>query len=229
MGTLTFVAGLLPATSVAERVPEFDATYAIRYGVLRGEMTLKLEHRDGGYLYETSLRPRGLISWFRRGSIVERVNLVETGGTIRPLDYARTDTIADPARNSQYQFGQDRVTGVYKTQQIDVPMREGGHNRISVHIALMNALQSGAAFDSVPVFDRGRWKDYQFDVVHNQLIDTPSGRFDTIEVRYSSPDSDKSWSIHFAEDLDYLPVALIYREGRKTKSRAELADIREPR
>jgi hypothetical protein len=207
-------------------VPEFDATFTVSYGILRGEMTLKLEHRDGGYLYETSLRPRGLVSWFRRGAIDERTNLVDAEGTVRPLDYASIDTIANPVRYTQYRFGPDLVTGEYKTQQIDLPMRKGGHNRISVHIAMMKALQSGDAFNTVPVLDRGRWKEYRFEVVHNQVVYTPSGRFDTVEVSYSSTDSDKSWSLHFAEELDYVPVALIYREGRKTKSRAELAGIR---
>ena len=55
----------------AETIPAFDASYSVRYGILRGEMTLRLSHRAGGYLYETSLRPRGFASWVRSGAIVE--------------------------------------------------------------------------------------------------------------------------------------------------------------
>ena len=45
-----------------DSIPEFDATYAVRYGILRGTMTLQLSRRNTGYLYETSLSPRGMAS-----------------------------------------------------------------------------------------------------------------------------------------------------------------------
>jgi len=94
-GMLILLLGLVSIDSRAESVPEFDATFTVRYGILRGEMTLKLSHEGDGYLYETSLRPRGVVGWFRNGSIDEQTRLTETGNTLRPLDYSSTDTIAD--------------------------------------------------------------------------------------------------------------------------------------
>jgi hypothetical protein len=91
-----------------------------------------------------------------------------------------------------------------------------------MHIAIMRALQSDTEFSDYSVFDRGRWKDYQFDIVRNQRAKTPLGNFDTVEIRYSSSGSAKSWSLHCAPTLGYLPVMLIYREGGKIKSRALL-------
>jgi len=212
----------------AAPVPEFDATYAVRYGILRGTMTLQLSRRDTGYLYETSLSPRGMASWIRSGAINERTALEIQDGTARPLDYVSTDTIARPARNTSYFFGQEpgRVTGQYKTYVIDEPMRAGGHNRISAQVAIMLALQSGTQLSPFPIFDRGRWKDYEFGIAGEQIVKTPSGRFDTIEIRYASADNAKSWSLYCATSLDYLPVMIVYREGDKTKSRAQLTDYR---
>jgi hypothetical protein len=209
-------------------IAEFDATYTVRYGILRGTMTLQLSRRDTGYLYETSLSPRGMASWIRSGAINERTALEVLGGTVRPLDYVSTDTIARPSRNTSYFFDREpgRVTGQYKTYLVDEPMRAGGHNRISGQVAIILALQTDTQLSPFPIFDRGRWKDYEFEVAGKQTVKTPSGTFDSVEIRYASADNKKSWSLYCAASLDYLPVMIVYREGDKTKSRAQLTDYR---
>ena len=169
-----------------------------------------------------------MVSWFRNGRIVERTALEIANGTARPLDYVSTDTIARPTRNTSYIFDQvtGRVTGEYKTQVIDQPMRPGGHNRISGQVGIMLALKSGSEISRFPIFDRGRWKDYEFEIAGEQDVDTPSGRFSTVEIRYASLEDEKSWSLYCAPSLNYMPVMIVYREEGKTKSRAELTEYR---
>lgn len=224
-----FAIGLLPVrVDAAESAPiqSFSAEFKVRYGLLGGTMSLALSRDDSAYVYETSLSPSGIVAWFKRGAITERTTLMVTDGTIRPVDYTNRDTIANPARYAFYSFDRSagRVTGQYKSQTIDEPMQAGGQNRISVHIAVMLALKSGAEISRFSVFDRGRWKDYQFEVFRDQTTKTRLGTFDTVEVRYASSDSDKTWSLYFAEKLDYLPVMLVFREGGNLKSRATLTD-----
>jgi hypothetical protein len=191
-------------------------------------MTLELEQRDTEYSYQTSLRPRGFASWLRRGEIREITTLTFVDGVVRPLNYVNTDTIARPHRRADYFFDRPvgHVTGKYKSQMVDVPMRANGHSRISAHVAIMLALQSGTELSGISVFDRGRWKNYRFEIIRNQPVETPSGNFDTVEVRYASADNEKSWSLHCAGALNYLPVMIVYREGGKMKSRAELTEYR---
>ena len=224
------VTGLLPATLLAspDVLPAFDATYSVRYGILRGTMTLELEQGEGGYVYRTSLRPRGFVSWFRRGEIRETTEMETDGGRIRPLDYQSNDTIAKPARLARYEFDRTngRVTGEYKQRAIDEPMQADGQNRISAQVAIMHALQSGIELTEVPVFDRGRWRTFRFEVVADQVAKTPVGDFETIEVRYTSGKGEKSWSLHCATSLSYLPVMIVFREDGKTKSRAVLTEFR---
>ena len=209
-----------------EEAATFSATYSVRYGVLRGEMTLALERRDSSYIYETVLRPRGFASWLRRGEIRETSALVTAGDRVRPLDYRNVDTIAKPTRLARYAFDQPPgyVTGEYKSQTVNVPMRPGGHNRISVQLAIMRALQSGIRPTEFSVFDRGRWRDFKVKVIPDQVARTPSGDFETVEVRYTYKDKKKSWSLHCAVALDYLPAMIVYSEKGKTKSRAVLTE-----
>jgi hypothetical protein len=105
-------------------------------------------------------------------------------------------------------------------------MLPGGHNRISAHIAVMMALRAGVDLPGFAIFDRARWREFDFEVIPDRVAKTKSGTFDTVEVRYSSNDSDKSSSLFFAPSLSYLPVVIEYREGGKVKSRAQLTDYR---
>lgn len=217
----------LAGVSDAQPVPLFSATYKVSYGILRGEMTLELRQEDEtGYIYETSLTPRGIVKMFRSGSIVETTALQIEDGVLRPLDYRSTDTIADPTRKTVYQFDTPpgRVTGIYKERDVDEPMRPNGHNRISAHVAVMLAMNTGASMAAISVFDRARWRDFEFEVIPGKTVKTPLGSYETVEIRYSSDNKNKSWSLHCAEALDFAPVMIVYREDDDIKSKASLID-----
>jgi hypothetical protein len=220
MTALFFAAG-----SAAQPVPLFSATYDVRYGILHGEMTLELRRgNDAGYIYETSLTPRGIVTWFKRGSIVETTSLEIEDNVLKPVDYRSTDTIANPTRYTEYLFDTPpgRVTGVYKERKVNEPLRPNGHNRISAHVAVMLAMNTGTKMNAISVFDRDRWRDFEFETFPGQTVKTPLGEFETVEVRYSSDSKNKSWSLHCAEALDYAPVMIVYREDDDIKSRAQL-------
>lgn len=224
---ITLISAMLFAgLASAGPVPLFSAMYKVHYGILHGEMTLELRRADDGtYVYETSLTPRGFVTIFKRGSIIETTTLDIDDGILRPLDYRSTDTIADPTRITVYRFDDPpgRVTGVYKERDVDEPMRPNGHNRISAHVAVMLAMNTGTEMTAIPVFDRARWRDFAFETFPGQTVKTPLGKFDTVEIRYSSDTKDKSWSLYCAETLDYAPVMIVYREDDDIKSTAELA------
>ena len=218
---------LLTAPVLAAPVPLFSATYKVHYGILHGEMTLELRRAGGvDYVYETSLTPRGFVTLFRRGSIVETTTLEIEDGVLRPLDYHSTDTIADPTRNTVYRFDdpEGRVTGLYKEREIDEPMRPNGHNRISAHVEVMLAMNTGTAMTAISVFDRARWRDFRFETFPGQTVKTPLGEFETVEIRYSSDTKDKSWSLYCARALEYAPVMIVYREDDDIKSKAQLVE-----
>ena len=218
---------MLASLASAEPVPLFSATYKVRYGILHGEMTLELRQADGvHYVYETSLTPRGIVTLFKRGSIIETTTLQIEDGDLTPRDYRSVDTIADPTRNTVYRFDDPpgRVTGTYKERDVDEPMRPNGHNRISAHVAVMLAMNTGRGMTSIPVFDRARWRDFTFETFPAGNVKTPLGAFESVEIRYSSDTKDKSWSLYCAEALDYAPVKIVFREDDDVKSTAELVE-----
>ena len=222
------VSAALQHASANAELPSFSAAYTVRYGLLRGRMTLELQKIGNDYQYETLLQPKGFVSLLRRGEIRETTTLTLLDGGIRPADYINIDTISRPHRRTSYAFDavDGRVTGEYKTRAVDEPMQDDGHNRISAHVAIMHALQSGKEISRFSVFDRARWRDFELEIIPEQFVETPFGDYETVEIRYSSINKDKSWSLHCAPDLDFVPVMIVFREEGKTKSRAQLTDYR---
>ena len=90
----------------------------------------------------------------------------------------------------------------------------------------MLAMKTGASMTGISVFDRARWRDFEFEVFPGQIVKTELGEFETVEIRYSSTKKNKSWSLHCAEALDYAPVMIIYREDDDVKSKALLVEYR---
>lgn len=226
----TLLLALLAADSAAQSIPAFEATYAVRYGLLRGEMTLNLrQDSDSGFVYETTLRPKGFVTLFRRGSIEETSSLRADDGELRPAIYRSIDTISRPRRETQYRFddASGRVTGTYKSRAVDEPMRAGGHDRISVQVAVMQALNEGRELATFAVFDRARWREFEFDVVPGRTASVPYGDFETVEIRYTSKKKDKGWSLHCAAAINFVPVMIVFREDGDVKSRAELVSFRQ--
>ena len=218
----------MAAGACAQPVPLFSATYKVSYGILRGEMTLELRQVGASeYVYETSLAPRGIVTVFRRGSIVETTSLQIEDGELRPSLYRSTDTIAKPTRHVLYRFDDPpgRVTGEYKERDVDEPMRPNGHNRISAHVEVMLAMNMGTDMTGIPVFDRARWRDFNFEVLPGQLVKTKLGDFETTEVRYSSDKKNKSSSLYCAQALEFAPVMIIYREDGDIKLKAQLVEF----
>ncbi len=218
---------LLTGPAAAQPVPLFSASYKVHYGILHGEMTLELRHADGvDYVYETSLTPKGLVTLFRRGSIIETTSLQIEDDVLRPLDYRSTDTIADPTRHTVYRFDdpEGRITGAYKEREVDEPMRPNGHNRISAHVAVMLAMNTGADMTASRYSTGPAGATSSSRPSPGRPSKTPLGEFETVEIRYSSEKKDKSWSLYCAEALDFAPVMIIYREDDDIKSKAQLVE-----
>ena len=90
----------------------------------------------------------------------------------------------------------------------------------------MQALNENRELTKFSVFDRARWRDFDFTLVPDRSVSVPYGDYDTVEIVYSSPKKSKSWSLHCAEALGFVPVMIVMREDDKVKSRAELVDFR---
>ncbi|CAN5261129.1 hypothetical protein BH24PSE2_BH24PSE2_19060 [soil metagenome] len=212
-----------PPASADLGVPEFEAVYKVRVSVASGEMRLNLERRNGALVYHSELEPAGFVGIFKRGMLAETSWFEYGGGEVRPLEYDLADTISEN-HDARYVFDwKDReISGAYRGEPVEAPLAPRTVDRLLLQIAIMSDLVHGRRVDEYTVFDRARAKPYSIDVAESGTAKTPAGRFDVVQVSYTSDDGSKAIVLQCAPEFHYLPVRIEQREDGEVKSRAEL-------
>ncbi len=99
-----------------------------------------------------------------------------------------------------------------KPWQMDVPA--GTLDKLSYQIQIRMDLPGGQKKLSYPVADGGSLKQYDFEVLGTERVDTPAGSFNAIKVqRDRGDDAKRETYIWFAPELDYMIVKLYQIES----------------
>lgn len=224
--------GMLAATMMTQAVeasslvPPFDATYTLRMGVVRGETRMRMSEDGGVFLLESEIEPKGLVKIFARGKVTETSHFVYDDNGVRPIDYARLDTIKDKNTNMRFDWDAGIVTSTYRDETREEALAPGILDRQLVLFAFMHDLVNDIDRMNYTVVDRkGRLKIFEVTKLGEEEIDTPAGRFQTIKFEHRTADSTRITTFWCAPDLHFLPARIEQRRGDKKPSRAELQSI----
>lgn len=231
---LLLTIGLLLAghvTAGADNPPakavEFEAVYKVRASVASGEMFMSLTaDSDGGFLFRTLTRPRGLVRMFARGEIDEQSRILITDESVVPLDYTLRDTISkDHDADLRFDWDGGIVVGLERGEEVSGELEPGMLNRAALYVAIMRDLQSERLPDEYVLFDRGRAKAYQLEKLGSEVIEVPFGEFEAVKLARNADDSRRIMYLWCAPALDYLPIRIELYKDDKRVSRAELRAV----
>lgn len=188
----------------------FEARYEITgAGILLGAGRVSLERTLEGYRYERYTEPRGVASWFRSDTVQE----VSTGsfddGIPVPRHYEYHLDAEGKERDEIIDFDRSAGTVVdsYKGKSKTFEIAEGLQDRASMELALFADLRAGRRGDLVyPVLERRKQRDYVFEVLGEEEIEVPYGRYQTIKLRVVRDTDKRSTELWLAPELDYLPI-----------------------
>lgn len=198
----------------------FRAIYKADYKGLpvRAEGIRALSQRaDGSYLLSSEatsfLASVKEQSTFRLG---ERNQLV-------PLEYRyqRKGIGKNRAAILNFDWETHRVLNNVQSVPWSMDLPEGALDKLlyqlQIRVDMNNAQATGAPWPVLEyeVADGGRLKTYRFDVVGEEVIDTPVGKLNTVKVIRVREDSDRETSIWLAPDFGFLLVRLVQTENDK--------------
>ena len=110
----------------------------------------------------------------------------------------------------------NRETGVanYKTKKKkrQVKLKEGYLNRLSYQVQLQRDLINQVSPLQYQVISRGRLKEYNFETLGEETLDTPIGKIKALKVRRIREDDERETLFWFAPEWNYLLVQLWQRE-----------------
>lgn len=211
---------LASAASASSLPQSFSATYDIEWrGMGAGVSTLELVRLGGNeYTYRSSNVARGFFRFAFPDTITQTSRFSVVDGVVMPSSYRSDDGSAKTDKDVTLEFNwRDSVaTGVAENKQVNLQLRPGTQDSLSVQIALMMELAAGRSPDHFWLLDKNEVKEYQYAHEGNVTLNTPLGKLDTVIYRSTRAGSTRVTRLWLAPSLGYLPLrAEQIRNGRR--------------
>jgi hypothetical protein len=220
-----------PRPTRADELRPFEAAYDWSFkGMTVAVSTLKLEHDDGDrWTYSSRSEPRGLGRLFSQRPVMRSVMRV-TGDQVQPLEYHADAGNGSTSRNADLKFdwAAARVTGTYEDTKVDLPLKPGVQDDLSVQIGMLVQLLQGHTPDNLAMVDKNEVREYRYGREREETIDTPIGRVATVvytSQRAGSPRITRFWC---APDKGFIPLRVEQRRQNDVEWRMDIQSLNRP-
>jgi len=231
-GLLVAALMLLPLIGTAgeprsAELKPFTASFNITWhGISAGTAQLQLQLlEDGRWSYQSLSTARGLFRLAMPAELRSRSTFSIHDGRILPDRFTADDGSTSSSKDQELRFDwvAGRVTGIAEKRRVDLPLKPGVLDTMSVQIALMHELLVGNTPRYFVIVDKDRIKDYNYSAVGEETLSTPIGEYRTLVFRSTRPGSDTGTYFWCAPALGFLPVKVERREGTKVQWSMSLA------
>lgn len=190
----------------AELPVGYQATYKTSYNGIPITTSRRLTRNGDNYVL--SMLARNFV-----GTISEEERFVITGGgDIEPRSYAYKRNIFGQKRKETTDFANGTAVNVYKETTVKLPVDDSILGPMSYQFQMRQDLMNGKEDFSYRVVSRNHIKDYRYQIIDREQLDTPLGRLDTVVIERVRDDSERETYLWLASNLDYLPVKLVQKE-----------------
>lgn len=198
----------------------FHIEYQVVFrGANAGISELQLEKVNGEqWRYRSSNQARGIFRLAFPGEIRQTSLLRIDQGRVQPLRFDADDGTDNKKRDVRLVFDWSRLlaTGIAEEKPVEVSILPGVQDAMSVQVALIAALQRGEQPSSFTLLDRRELKDYLYQEVGRERLNTSQGSFDTVIWSSQRVGSSRVTRVWYAPALGHLPIkAQRLRDGRE--------------
>lgn len=137
-------------------------------------------------------------------------------GLLRPLEYRyeRRGLGRDRTAKLDFDWDKGKVTNNVQDKPWKMAIEPGVLDKLSFQIQLQRDLIAGKHEGlSYDIADGGKIKHYKFEIVGEEVLDTPLGKVDTVKVKRSRKDDDRITYAWMAPKYQYLLVRMQQEEG----------------
>ncbi|MDQ2078491.1 DUF3108 domain-containing protein [Marinimicrobium sp. ABcell2] len=204
---------ILPLCAGVSQAAEMPKTFKNEYSTRVYGFNITVQHQlsdleNGGQRLHFLAK-----TWF--ASIEEITDFTwSEEGKVEPLRYVYKRRGLGRNRDSKLVFDWEsgKVTNALDSESWDMDVSKNIQDRLSYQVQLQRDLIDGKESLSYQIADNGGLRDYAFEVVEEEVLDTPLGKVATIKVMRSRDDDDRVTYAWLAKDYDYLLVRLQQKE-----------------
>ncbi len=208
LGATLGLTGLLAASAHAEMPTSFENEYSTRLFGIKVTVTHQLTNGENGgqqLRFEAD-------SWV--GNIEEISQFDWVDGTVQPHKYfyKRRGLGRDRDAELTFDWEEERVINDVQGKSWAMDIRKNVQDKLSYQIQLQKDLIAGRNNLVYPIADGGEMKEYRFEIVAEERLNTPMGEVDTVKVMRSRDDDDRVTYAWLAPKWNYLLVRLEQQE-----------------
>ncbi|MDA9095159.1 DUF3108 domain-containing protein [Porticoccaceae bacterium] len=189
----------------ADPLSNYSATYSAEFNGMEIEATHRLEQLESGQYRET-LKARNIL-----GKIDEQALFkLSDQQQIIPQEYGYKRSLIGIKRTESqiFDWPNNRVQYSKGDKKKSVAVTPGLFDIITHKLQLRRDLQSGKEILAYPVISRGKLKQYVYEVVANEVLETAIGPLNTVKLQRIREDEKRQTVMWLATDWDYLAVKL---------------------
>ena len=195
----------------ADDVPlrPFQTSYEVLWrGFSGGVASFELKQEAAGsWTYVNRNRPHGLFRLVPKASLTLTSRMSVDPDGVRPLLFTATDPDdGDPQAELHFDWTAGRVIGFVEKASVDMALKPGVQDDLSIQVALINSLENGRVPSGISLFDKDGIRDYEYAQVGTETLQTAAGQFATVIYRSHKQNSPRSTRFWCAPSLGYIPV-----------------------
>lgn len=205
-------AGNAPDTTGRQDIAPYEAEYSARYS----GFPIKAAHslRRSGEGYELRIEARNFL-----GKITEEEQFhLDERGAIIPDNYRHDRSIMRNTRKESMAVDHAGMTvhSSRKGEETRLDFEAGQLGPLSHQLELARDLQEGAEELTYAVIIRGGIRDYRYQRLGEENMDTALGTLRVIKLERVRDNSDRETTLWLAPELNYQPVLLRQNEDGST-------------
>ncbi|MBK6658462.1 MAG: DUF3108 domain-containing protein [Proteobacteria bacterium] len=192
----------------------FVAVYALSQGSLSfGTMERRYELKaDGAYRFLSRMKTSGVLSLVRSDKITESSNGRLRDGHFVPDTYSYHNSRGDKHFALRFDHANGQVQRSDQARGWSAAMPAAALDKLVYQMQMMLDLPAQPATLRYSIADKNKLKDYLFDNRGREQVATDAGRYQAVRLERGARDAERRTVVWCAEELDWLPVKVEYRE-----------------
>jgi Protein of unknown function (DUF3108) len=202
----TLSAGAASAADEAGIEP-FIAHYRADWkGISVGTSDIELKQgvEPGQYLYTWTITARGIFRVAYHDDLVQQSWLSVVDDHVRPDKYHGKEGSSTVELNFDWQGM--RATGLSETKPVDLQLKEGTQDVMSIQVEVMLDLKRGNLPKTFQIIDKDQLKEFNYTQEGSAKIRTEIGEIDTVIVTSQRTGNNRILRMWFAPSLGFVPV-----------------------
>jgi hypothetical protein len=155
-----------------------------------------------------------------------RSSLRITDEGVQPLSFKAEGGGDSHNADVKFDWSAGRASGVYEGVLVDLPLKPGIQDDLSVQIAMMVELLRGRTPEQLSMIDKNSSRDYRYQREGEATITTPLGRIDTVIYSSQHPGSPRVTRFWCAPARGYVPMRVEQKRLDSVEWTMEIRSLR---